>query len=105
MPCAARLAPRFFRALSEFGAELVAPATDRFVRDHHTSLEQQILDVPQAQTEPEIPANRTTDDDGREAVAVIKRSCLLPRFILAPPLHQPDSAHGTLVSSYLPLPS
>jgi hypothetical protein len=85
-------APRRFGALGESSAEFVAPATDRFVRDHHTSLEQQLLDVPQAQTEPEIPANRATDDDGREAVAVIKRSCLLHRFILASPLHQPDSA-------------
>jgi hypothetical protein len=31
MPCAARLAPRRFGALGESSAELVAPATDRFV--------------------------------------------------------------------------
>ncbi|MEM5332211.1 transposase, partial [Paraburkholderia sp. JHI2823] len=43
---------------------------------------------------PEIPANRATDDDGREAVAVIKRFCLLHYVILPPPLHQPDRAIG-----------
>jgi hypothetical protein len=68
MPRAARLAPRRFRALSESSAEFVAPATDRFVRDHDTTLEQQLLDVPQAQAEPEIPANRAADDYGEEAV-------------------------------------
>jgi hypothetical protein len=73
MPCGARLAPRRFGALGESSAELVAPAADRFVRDHDTTLEQQLLDVPQAQAEPKIPANRAADDDGRKAVAVIKR--------------------------------
>jgi hypothetical protein len=57
MPCAARLAPHRFDALGESSAELVAPATDRLVRDLDTTLEQQFLDVAQAQTEPEIPAN------------------------------------------------
>jgi hypothetical protein len=36
-------------------------------------------------TVPEIPPNRAADDDGREAVAVIKRFCLLHLFILPPP--------------------
>jgi hypothetical protein len=39
MPYAARLAPRCFGALGESSAELVAPATDRFVCDHETSLD------------------------------------------------------------------
>jgi hypothetical protein len=87
MPYAGRLAPRRFRALSEFGAELVAPTTDRFVRDHHTTLKQQLLGVAQAQAEPEILANRAADDDGGEAVAVIKGFSLLHRFNLPPPVH------------------
>jgi hypothetical protein len=73
MPCAARLGPRRFGALGESSAEFVAPATDRFVRDHDTTLEQLLLNVAQAKAEPEIPANRAADDDGREAVTVIKR--------------------------------
>jgi hypothetical protein len=59
--------------MGESGAELIAPATDRFIRDHDTTLEQQLLDVAQAQAEPEIPPNGAADDDGREAVTVIKR--------------------------------
>jgi hypothetical protein len=33
---------------------LVAPATDRFVRDHDITFEQQLLDVVQVQAEPQI---------------------------------------------------
>jgi len=51
-------------ALGESSAELVAPATECFVRDHDTTLEQQLLDVAQAQAEPEIPAHRAVDNDG-----------------------------------------
>src|SRR5258707_15423704 len=56
----------------------------RGVRDHDTTLEQQLLEVPQAQAEPEIPTNRATDDDGREAVTVIKRFRFLHHFLLPP---------------------
>src|ERR1700739_4807842 len=77
-----------FRAMGESSAGLVAPATDRFVCDHDTTLEQQLLDIAQAQAEPEIPANRAADHDGREAVAVIKRFRFLLPFILPPPPHQ-----------------
>jgi len=37
--------------------------------------------------EPEIPANRAADDDGREAVTVIKRFRFLHHFILPPTPH------------------
>src|SRR3954462_3251290 len=92
MPGAAWLPPRRLGPLSESSAKLVAPATDRFVRDHDATLEQQLLDVAQAQAEPEVPANGAADDDSRETVAVIKRFGLLHRFILPPRLQQPDSA-------------
>jgi hypothetical protein len=62
VPCAAPLAPRRFGAPRKSSAKLVAPSTDRFVRDHETTLEQQLLDVAQAQAEPEIPTNRAPID-------------------------------------------
>lgn len=92
MPGAAWLPPHRLGALSESSAELGAPAPDRFVRDHDATLEQQLLDVAQAQAETKVPANGATDDDSRESVAVIKRFRLLHRVILPPPLQQPDSA-------------
>src|SRR3954453_3893394 len=84
MPGAAWLPPPRLGATSEPSAKPVAPATDRFVRDHDATLEQQLLDVAQAQAEPEVPANGAADDDSRETVAVIKRFVLLHRFILPP---------------------
>src|SRR5260221_13245012 len=87
-----RLGPRGFSAPGEFSAKFVAPTTDRFIRDHDTTLEQQLLDVAQAQAKPEIPPNRAADDDGREAVSVITRFRFLHQFILPPPPHQPDTA-------------
>jgi hypothetical protein len=85
MPCAARLGPRRIRAAGESSAELVAPATDRFVHDHDTTLGQQLLYVPQAYAKAEIPPNRAADDDGREAASVIKRFRFLKHLILPPP--------------------
>jgi hypothetical protein len=68
MPSATRLAPRRFGAPGKCGTELVPPATDRFVRDHDTSFEQQFLYVAQAQAEPEILPNCAADDHGWKAV-------------------------------------
>ncbi|MGF6971788.1 hypothetical protein QFZ94_000215 [Paraburkholderia sp. JPY465] len=45
MPGAAGLGPHRFGTLSESSAELVAPATDRFICDHNATLKQQLLDV------------------------------------------------------------
>jgi hypothetical protein len=42
------MAPRRLCALDESRAEFVAPATDCFVRDHDTTLEQQLLNIAQA---------------------------------------------------------
>ncbi|MFM0005815.1 hypothetical protein PQR57_33045 [Paraburkholderia dipogonis] len=68
MPYAAQPGPRRFGAPDEFSAEFVALATDCFVRDHDTTLEQQLLDVAQAQAKPEIPPNRAAVNDGWDAV-------------------------------------
>jgi hypothetical protein len=53
-------------------AKLVAPASDRLICHGHTALEEQFLDVAQAQLEPEVPAHGATDDTGWEAVTVIE---------------------------------
>jgi hypothetical protein len=84
--------------MGESSAELVAPATDRFVCDHDTTLEQQFLNVAKAQAEPEMPVNRAADDGGREAVTVIKRFRFLHHFILPPPPRQADRAVESLVN-------
>ncbi|KVG73569.1 hypothetical protein WJ33_16420 [Burkholderia ubonensis] len=53
MPRDAGLATRGVDAMCEGGAEPVAPAVDRLMADDHTVLEQQFLDVAQAELEPE----------------------------------------------------
>jgi hypothetical protein len=82
MPYAARPGPRCFGAPGEFSPEFVAPAADRFVCDYHATLEEQFLDVTQAQLEAEIPTHRATDDVGRKTVTVIERFRFLHRDIL-----------------------
>ena len=63
MPGAAWLRTCGFNPISQSLAKLVAPASDCFIRDHDATLEQQLLDIAQAQVEPEVPANGATDDD------------------------------------------
>ena len=55
-------------------SELSAPAADRLVGDHDSSLGQQILDIPKAQTKSVIEPDCVTDDFTRIAVSVIERS-------------------------------
>jgi hypothetical protein len=59
--------------VGEAPAKLIAPASDRLVCHGDTALEEQFLDVAQAQLKAEVQANSATDDLGRETVAVIKR--------------------------------
>jgi len=92
VPRAAWLAPRPLGAPCESSTEFVTPSTDRFVRDHDASLKQQFFDGAEAQAEPELPANRTSDDDSREALAVIRRFRFVHRFILPLRVHKPDTA-------------
>ena len=54
-------------------AELLAPVANRLRADRHSAHEQQLLDVAQAEPEPEVPTHGMTDDRRREPVAVIKR--------------------------------
>jgi hypothetical protein len=82
---AAALTPRRFGAMGESGAELVISAMDRFVRDRHITLKQQLVDVAQARTEAEIPANCAADDNdggnGARGKAIWFRSSLLVRRV------------------------
>jgi hypothetical protein len=52
-------------------AELLAPTTNRFVRDQHASLRQDEFDIPQAQTGDMIQPDRMADDFGGKAVTIM----------------------------------
>ncbi|RKT13454.1 hypothetical protein B0G69_6605 [Paraburkholderia sp. RAU2J] len=58
MPGAARLVPRSLGAMCEAGAELIGPPADRFMADDDATLEQQFLDVAQAELEAKVPRER-----------------------------------------------
>ena len=52
-------------------AKLLAPSVDSFVARDRAVFKQQLFDVAQTQLKPKVPANRTTDDGCRKAMAVI----------------------------------
>jgi hypothetical protein len=52
--------------MSKALTELIAPAPDCLVCHSHTALEEQFLDVAQAQLKAKIPAYGATDDRGLE---------------------------------------
>jgi hypothetical protein len=68
--------------VSEALAKLIAPASDCLVCHGHTALEEQFLDVAQAQLKAEMPAHSATDDLGWETVTVIERFRFLHHAIL-----------------------
>src|SRR5260370_15070015 len=82
VPRATRLASRRFDPVSEALAKLIAPASDCLVCHGHTTLEEQFLDVAQAQLKAKIPAHSATDDLGWETVTVIERFRFLHHAIL-----------------------
>ena len=53
------------------GSKMVHPAAHGLVGDQDAAFRQQILDVAEAQREPDIKPDRLLDDFGREAVAAI----------------------------------
>ena len=73
---------RRFDPVSETLAKLIAPASDRLAGHNHAALEEQLLNVAQAQLEAEVPAHGATDDAGWETVTVIARFRFLHRAIL-----------------------
>ena len=54
--------------------EMVHPAPDGLIGDHDPAFRQQILDVAEAQREPNIEPDRVLDDFGREPVPLFSSS-------------------------------
>jgi len=89
---------RRFHAMSKGLAKLVTPASDGLVCHDHTALEEQLLDVAQAQLKAEIPSNSATDDTSREAVTVIERFRFFHRAILSDGPHNLTTPFDALVA-------
>jgi hypothetical protein len=68
--------------MREARAELVGPASDRFVADNYPAFEQQLFNVAQAQLKAKIPAHSATDNGSWKTVTVIKRFCIRNQTIL-----------------------
>ncbi|MGF6415765.1 hypothetical protein [Paraburkholderia sp. MM5482-R1] len=68
--------------------------------DDHATLEQQLLDIAQAELEPEIPAYRVTDDSRREPVTVIQRFRFLHHFILTDRSAKRDKAISDITACF-----
>jgi len=71
VPLVARSGTPPTQTVRETLAELLAPATDRFVRDEHASLRQDEFDVPQAQTEDVVQPDGMADDLNWKAVTIL----------------------------------
>ena len=71
MPDRMRLRPAFAKIGCDLGSKMVHPAAHRLIGNHDSAFRQQILDVAEAQGEPDIKPDRLLDDLGREAVAAI----------------------------------
>src|ERR1700739_3868645 len=55
--------------------ELGAPPPDRLVADRDTAYEHQLLDLTEAEREPEVQPHAVVDDLDRVAVALVRRRC------------------------------
>ena len=62
---------RLRRSATIFGSKMVHPAADGLIGNQDPTLSQQILDVVEAQREPNIEPDRVLDDFGRKAIAAI----------------------------------
>ena len=69
MPDRVWLGSTFAQVRRNHRTEMVPPSPDRLVGDSNAALRQQILDVAEAQREPEIEPDRLLDDLGRKPVA------------------------------------
>lgn len=70
MPAAGRRTAASAQVCRDQRAELDDPATDRLAADLDPALRHQLLDVPDAEREPEIPAHCLHDDRCRETVTL-----------------------------------
>src|SRR5450631_1340127 len=71
MPGRVRLWPALAQVGSDRRPEVVHPASNRLVGDREPAFREQILDVAEAQSEPEIKPNRVLDDLWREMVPAV----------------------------------
>src|SRR5271169_2249924 len=65
-------------------SEMVHPTPNRLVRHRHSALRQQILDVTQAEGEPEVKPYRLLNDLGRESIPAVA-DLVHPRGATRPP--------------------
>ena len=71
MPDGVRLGPAFTQVRRNGGPEMVDPAAHRLMGHHDPALSQQILDIPEAQREPDAQLDHVLDDPGRKAVSAV----------------------------------
>src|ERR1700730_10810620 len=71
MPDGMRLRPAFAQIRCDLGSKMVHPASHGLIGHQDTTLSKQILNIPEAQGEPDIKPDRLLDNLGREAVAAI----------------------------------
>jgi hypothetical protein len=71
MPDGMRLRPAFAKIGCDLGSKMVHPAAHRLIGNHDSAFRQQILNVTEAQGEPDIKPDRLLENLGREAVAAI----------------------------------
>src|SRR5207245_518097 len=71
MPGGMGLGPALSKIGRDLGPEVVGPATHGLVGHGDPAFGQQILDIAEAQGEPNIQPNRLLDDLRREAVAAV----------------------------------
>ncbi len=70
-PGVTQLAALASRPARVLGAELGTPTPDRLIRNNHSALRQEVLDVPEAQAEAVVQPDGVADDLGWKTVSAI----------------------------------
>src|SRR5271157_6562933 len=83
---------------------MVHPTPNRLVRHRHSALRQQILDVTQAEGEPEVKPYRLLDDLGRETIPAVA-DLVHPRGATRPPRTPQARSAVTMPPVVLPSPA